>query len=91
MIINILINLTRTYASRMASIIWFEQKKLEEGRMLERRKIKRRRYKAHTYFPAINHRGNFIMSERRQRPTRRAYDIFVEDTDLPTMFLGSTK
>ena len=51
--------------------------------MLERRKVKRRRYKAYTYFPAINHRGNFIMFERRQRPTRRAYDIFLEDANLP--------
>jgi hypothetical protein len=75
----------------MTVIVRFEQKKLEERRMLERREVKRRRYKAHTYFPAINHRGNFIMSERRQRPTRRAYDIFVEDTDLPTMFLDSKK
>jgi len=59
--------------------------------MIERRKVKRRRYKAHTYFPAINNRGNFIMSERRHRPTRRVYDVFVEDVDLPTMFLGFNK
>jgi len=57
--------------------------------MLERRKVKRRRYKAHNYFPAINHQGKFIMNERRQRSTRRAYDIFVEDIELPTMLLDS--
>ena len=57
--------------------------------MTERRNAKRRRYKAHTYFPAINHRGDFIMSERRQRATRRVYDVGVnnvDDVDLPTMF-----
>jgi hypothetical protein len=59
--------------------------------MAEMRKVKRRRYKAHTYFPAIDHRGDFIMSERRHRPTRRECDIFVEDVDLPTMFLGISK
>jgi hypothetical protein len=59
--------------------------------MTERRNIKRRRYKAHTYFPAINHRGDFIMSERRRLTTRRVYDIFVDDVDLPTMFLGINK
>jgi hypothetical protein len=56
--------------------------------MTERRKVKRRRYEAHTDFPAIDHRGDFIMSERRQLPTRRAFDIFVDDLDVPTMFLG---
>ena len=56
--------------------------------MTERRNIKRRRYKAHTYFPAIGHRGDFIMSERRHLLTRRAYDIFVDDVDLPTMFIN---
>ena len=55
--------------------------------MIERRQVKRRRYKAHTHFPAINHRGDFIMSERRHRPTRRTYDVFVEDVYLPTMFM----
>ena len=55
--------------------------------MSERRKVKRRRYKAHTYFPAISHQGDFIMSERRHIPTRRVYDVFVDDVDLPTMFL----
>jgi hypothetical protein len=56
--------------------------------MEEKRKVKRRRYRAHTYFPAIDHRGDFIMSERRHLPTRRAYDIFVDDVDLPTMFIN---
>ena len=59
--------------------------------MAEMRKVKRRRYKAHTYFPAINHRGDFIMSERRHLRTRRVCDVFVEDVDLPTMFLGINK
>jgi hypothetical protein len=59
--------------------------------MAERRRVKRRRYKAHTYFPAINHRGEFIMSERRHLSTRRVCDTFVEDVDLPTMFLGIKK
>jgi hypothetical protein len=59
--------------------------------MADRRRVKRRRYKAHTYFPAINHRGDFIMSDRRYLPTRRVYDVFVEDVDLPTMFLGINK
>jgi len=59
--------------------------------LAEKRKVKRRRYKAHTYFPAINHRGDFIMSERRHLPTRRVYDVFLDDVDLPTMFLGINK
>lgn len=59
--------------------------------MSERRKIKRRRYKAHTRFPAINHLGDFIMSERRHLPSRREYDIYVEDLDLPTMFFDTKK
>jgi len=59
--------------------------------MAERRKVKCRRYKAHTHFPAINHRGDFIMSERRHLPTRRICDVFVDDIDLPTMFLDINK
>ena len=59
--------------------------------MIERRQVKRRRYKEHTHFPAFNHRGDFIMSERRHRPTRRIYDVFAEDLDLPTMFFGINK
>ena len=59
--------------------------------MAERREVKRRRYAAHTYFPAINHRGDFIMSERRHLSTRRVYDVFVDDLDLPTMFFGINK
>jgi hypothetical protein len=57
--------------------------------MAERRKVKRRRYKAHEYFPAIDHRGNFIMSERRHRLTRRIYDAFIDDVDLPSMFIDT--
>ena len=59
--------------------------------MAERRRVKRRRYKASTYFPALDHRGDLIMSERRGLSTRRAYDTFVDDIDLPTMFLGIDK
>ena len=62
-----------------------------QSTMIERRKVKRRRYKAKTYFPAINQQGNFILSERRHRPTRRIYDLFVEDIDLPTMFLDTNQ
>jgi len=66
-------------------------RKKEESRIVKQRKVQRRRYKAHTYFPAIDHRGDFIMSERRNRPTRRVFDVFVDDVDLPTMFLGVNK
>ena len=59
--------------------------------MIERRKVNRRHYKAQTHFPAVNHQSNFILSERRQRSTRRAYDLFAEDVDLPTMFLDTNK
>ena len=59
--------------------------------MDERRNVKRRRYRAHTYFPAINHRGDFITSERRHLSTRRVYDVFLDDVDLPTMLLGINK
>jgi len=59
--------------------------------MAERREVIRRRYKAHTYFPAIDHRGDFIISERRHLSTRRVCDVAVEDVDLPTMFLGISK
>jgi len=59
--------------------------------MTERRRVKRRRYKAHTYFPAIDHRVDFIMSERRHNLTRRKGDFHFDDVDLPTMFLGINK
>ena len=59
--------------------------------MTERREVKHRRYKAHTHFPAINHRGEFIMSERRHLLTRRICDVYFDDVDLPTMFLGINK
>jgi hypothetical protein len=59
--------------------------------MIEQRNVYRRRYKTHTYFPAINHRGDLIMSERRHLPTRRVWDVSVEDVDLPTMFLGGNR
>jgi hypothetical protein len=39
----------------------------------------------------MDHLGNYIKSERRRRPTRRANDNFVDDVDLPTMFLDSKK
>jgi hypothetical protein len=44
--------------------------------MEERRKVQRRRYRAHTQFPANDHMGNIIMSERRLLTTRRAYDLW---------------
>jgi len=59
--------------------------------MTERRKVERRRYEAHTEFPAIDHQGDFIMSERRHLSTRRAFDIFVDDVDLPTVFIDINK
>lgn len=59
--------------------------------MAERRKAKRRRCKANMYFPAMNHQGKFIMSERRHLSTRRVYDVFIDDIDLPTMFLDSVR
>jgi len=63
--------------------------KQEERRVAEKRKVKRRRYKAYTYFPAISHQGDFIMSERRHLPTRRVFDIFVDDVDFPALFIDS--
>ena len=59
--------------------------------MTERREVKQRRYKAHAYFPAINHRGEFIMPEHRHLLTRRKCDVYFDDVDLPTMFLGINK
>lgn len=59
--------------------------------MAERRKVKRRRDKADTRFPAIDHRGGLIISERRHLPARRVSAIIVDDVDLPTMFLGINK
>ena len=59
--------------------------------MTEKRNVKRRRYKAHTYFPAIDHQGDFIMPDRRNLTTRRICDVFVDDVDIPTMFLGINK
>ena len=59
--------------------------------MTERRRVKRRRYKAHTYIPAIDHRVDFITSERRHNLTRRECDFLFDDVDLPTMFLGINK
>jgi hypothetical protein len=59
--------------------------------MIEQKNVYRWRYKTHTYFTAINHRGDLIMSERRHLPTRRVWDVSVEDVDLPTMFLGGIR
>jgi hypothetical protein len=59
--------------------------------MAENRKVKAQYYKANTNFPAIDHLGNSIMSERRGRPSRRVYDVYTEDIDLPTMFLDINK
>jgi hypothetical protein len=51
--------------------------------MLERRNNKCRRHEVWIRFPVMDHLGNFIKSERRHRPTRRVYDVFVDDVDLP--------
>ena len=59
--------------------------------MPERRKVKRRHNKVQSRFPAISHQGDSIMSERRHRPARRVCDVYAEDVDLPTMFLGIKK
>jgi hypothetical protein len=59
--------------------------------MPERRNVKSRRFKAHTYFPAIDHQGDFIMSDRRNLTTRRICDISFDDVDIPTMFLDINK
>jgi len=48
--------------------------------MIERRKVQRRRYRAHTAFPANDHKGNLILSDRRIVPTRRAYDISIDES-----------
>ena len=49
------------------------------GDMIERRKIQRRRYRAHASFPANDHSGNLILSDRRRVPTRRAFDAAVAE------------
>ena len=59
--------------------------------MTGRRNGKRRRYKAHTYLPAIDHQGKFIVFDRRNLTTRRISDVSVDDVDIPTMFLGINK
>jgi hypothetical protein len=50
--------------------------------MIERRKVQRRRYRAYSSFPASDHKGNLILSERRNVPTRRSYDITVEENQF---------
>jgi hypothetical protein len=57
------------------------ERKQDERRMMKRRKVQRRRYKAHTHFPAIDHRGGIIMSERRRLLTRRGYDVMSTRCD----------
>lgn len=59
--------------------------------MPERRKVKRRHNKVQPCFAATSHQGDSIMSERRHRPARRVCDVYAEDVDLPTMFLGIKK
>ena len=59
--------------------------------MPERRKTKRRRNKVQPCFPASSQQGDSIMSERRHRPARRVSDVYLEDVDLPTMFLRIKK
>ncbi|MDH3831747.1 MAG: hypothetical protein OEV12_06550 [Gammaproteobacteria bacterium] len=48
---------------------------------MKRRIIQRRRYQAHKCFPAIDHQGNIIMSERRNLSTRRKYDVLSTRCD----------
>lgn len=59
--------------------------------MPERRKVKRRHKKVQPCFPAISDQGDCSTSERRHRIARRVCDVYVEDVDLPTMFLGIKK
>ncbi len=47
--------------------------------MIERRKVQRRRYRSHTASPDNDHKGNLFLSDRRAVPTRRAYDISVDE------------
>jgi hypothetical protein len=56
---------------------------------MKRRIIQRRRYEAHTCFPAIDHRGNIIMSERRNLPTRREYDVLSTRCDQGQYLQGT--
>ena len=59
--------------------------------MMERRKVQRRICSMHMYFPAIDHGGNIVMTERRGHPTRRAYDISVRDVDIATNLLDRNR
>lgn len=59
--------------------------------MMERRKVHRRICRMHMCFPAIDHGGNIVMSDRRRRPTRRAYDISVRDADSATNLLARNR
>ena len=59
--------------------------------MIERRQVQRRHYKAHTYFPMVDYRGEIIMSDRRHLSTRRANDISVEDVDSSTNLIEINK
>ena len=38
----------------------------------------------HTYFPAIDYGVNIALPGRRNRATRRAYDISVSEVDFST-------
>ena len=55
---------------------------------MKRRKVQRRRYEAHTHFPAIDHQGNIIMSERRDLSTRRGYDVLSTKYDQDQYLQG---
>ena len=69
------------HSPQPALLLLLEKKKQEERKRVKRRKVQRRRYKAHTHFPAIDHRGGIIMSERRHLLTRRGYDVLSTRCD----------
>jgi hypothetical protein len=75
----------------LPALLVLREKNQEESSMLERRRVKRRRYKAHTYFPAIDHQGDFIMSDRRHQHTRRLYDTSAADINFSTNLVGTNK
>jgi hypothetical protein len=67
----------------MKTIIINREKVARGGhKMIERRKVQRRRYKAYSSFPANDHKGKLILSERRNIPTRRCYDINVGENQF---------
>jgi len=65
-----------------------QKKEQEERSIVKRRKVQRRRYKAHTHFPALDHHGDIIMSERRHLPTRRGFDVLSTKCDTGQYLQG---